>query len=362
MRRGLRLTLAACFGLVVPSVSFAAGETTGPRGGRARPAQRTPGNDEGSREARALFERGNTCYNVRDFACAIEAWTEAYKRSGDANLLYNLGQAHRLAGHPPESLFHYRGYLRARPEAPNRAAVEALMKEVESTWQLERARPPAEGTSVVRADRPPESHAGSEDASASSSSSSRAPERLDTSVNASPTDRSTSPSPWEGEVGSGAVLWSGPLRGSIDPSWLIALRGARRFGAGVVSLDLGAALTYTSLLEPRGRVHVPALLLGPDLRVQTGRSLAFNAGVGVGALAYLGLARGSVFLREDAAPPANVIVTPTVRAAMGASVAMSRAVVLFLAPAVGWSAKASAFEGAPVRIELLAGLRFAPAR
>jgi hypothetical protein len=62
------------------------------------------------RGARALHE-GHKGLRARAFDEAIREYSEAYPLHPDAAILYHLGQAHRLAGHPKEALFFYRMYL-----------------------------------------------------------------------------------------------------------------------------------------------------------------------------------------------------------------------------------------------------------
>jgi tetratricopeptide (TPR) repeat protein len=90
--------------------------------------------DEGG-AARAHYQKATTSFELQNFDEAIREYTEAYKLKSDPALLYNLGQAHRLAQHPSDALHFYKMYLSKSPEAPNRteviAKIEALQKLIE---------------------------------------------------------------------------------------------------------------------------------------------------------------------------------------------------------------------------------------
>ncbi len=113
----------------------------------ATPAQRL--------EAERLARQSITDYNVGDFDAALREATQAYKLDPRPALLFNLGQVHRALHHWERAEFFFRGYLRGRPDAPNRAAVEKLIQEMEAR-QAETARPaPAPTVTVTPAPAPP---------------------------------------------------------------------------------------------------------------------------------------------------------------------------------------------------------------
>jgi tetratricopeptide (TPR) repeat protein len=83
-------------------------------------------------EARVHYELGMSHYEVGEFVQAIDEFKIAYAASHAPGLLFNLAQASRLARQYDQALFFYRSFLRARPDAPNRADVESRILEVES--------------------------------------------------------------------------------------------------------------------------------------------------------------------------------------------------------------------------------------
>lgn len=98
-------------------------------------AHATPGSAQTS-DASAEFRRCAVLFGTERFPEAAECFTHAYELGGDPSMLYNLARARERAGQSEGAIEAYRGYLSARPEAPERAEVEA------SLAALEAARPP----------------------------------------------------------------------------------------------------------------------------------------------------------------------------------------------------------------------------
>jgi len=95
----------------------------------ARGASAEP-NDGAVREAREHYERGLREYNLGELDGAIAEFKAAYVRSEAPGLLFNLAQAYRLKRDTERALLLYRSYLRALPNAPNRADAEARIAEL----------------------------------------------------------------------------------------------------------------------------------------------------------------------------------------------------------------------------------------
>jgi len=85
--------------------------------------------DDGS-TARDHYVKGTRAYELGLYDEAIAEYMAAYKAKDDPALLFNLGQAHRLAGHAAEALRFYKTYLSKVPEATNRADVESKIREL----------------------------------------------------------------------------------------------------------------------------------------------------------------------------------------------------------------------------------------
>jgi tetratricopeptide (TPR) repeat protein len=85
--------------------------------------------DRGS--ARDHFMKGSKAFDLGAFDEAITEYSLAYRLREDPALLYNLAQAHRLAGHAAEALRFYKVFLSRLPNAPNRAEVELKIRELQ---------------------------------------------------------------------------------------------------------------------------------------------------------------------------------------------------------------------------------------
>lgn len=84
------------------------------------------------RKAEKLFELGR-------FQDALKEYEAAYEAKALPELLFNIGQCHRNLGDYRAAAFQYKLYLRKRPDAPNRDAVNKLIEEVEQKLAAEEA-------------------------------------------------------------------------------------------------------------------------------------------------------------------------------------------------------------------------------
>jgi tetratricopeptide (TPR) repeat protein len=99
--------------------------------------------------AREHYQRGTTLYDLQRFAEAAREYEIAFEMKDEPALLFNIAQAYRFAGDNGKALGAFKAYLRRLPNAPNRAAVEAriadLQRLVEEQKKSQEA-PPAETT------------------------------------------------------------------------------------------------------------------------------------------------------------------------------------------------------------------------
>jgi tetratricopeptide (TPR) repeat protein len=86
-------------------------------------------------EARVFFERGVKLYRATQYDAAAAAFAAALQLSEAPELHYNLAMTAERLGHDDDAADHYRAYLTALPEAPDREAVETRLR------QLHAARP-----------------------------------------------------------------------------------------------------------------------------------------------------------------------------------------------------------------------------
>jgi tetratricopeptide (TPR) repeat protein len=82
--------------------------------------------------AREHFTKGKRLYDVGRFAEAAKEYEAAYQEKDDPALLFNIGQAHRLAGNAKQSLLAYKAFLRNVPDPPNQLEVEARVRELQA--------------------------------------------------------------------------------------------------------------------------------------------------------------------------------------------------------------------------------------
>lgn len=158
--------------------------------------------------AREHYDKGTKAFDLGRYDEAIHEYVVAYELVNDPALLYNLAQAHRLAGHARDALRFFRVYLSKVPNAENREDVEAKIVELQKTVDQEQ----------------------------------KAQHEL-------PPDGSLKPQPTTAEPATtttpAATVEAAP---PIDrrPARRLELAGAVTAGAGIVLLGVGAAMTGLS--------------------------------------------------------------------------------------------------------------------
>jgi tetratricopeptide (TPR) repeat protein len=90
-------------------------------------------------EAKRLADDATRKYNLGQFQEALDGYSKAYETYPAASLLFNLGQCHRSLGNHERAVFFYEGYLREKPNAPNRDVVEELLTEERGLLTKQRA-------------------------------------------------------------------------------------------------------------------------------------------------------------------------------------------------------------------------------
>lgn len=93
-------------------------------------------------EAKRHYAEGTKAYEIGAYDEAIKEYGEAYRLIDDPALLYNLGQAHRLAGHTIEALRAYRMFLLKVPDSPYRGEVEERIGDLQRQSSQPRSLPP----------------------------------------------------------------------------------------------------------------------------------------------------------------------------------------------------------------------------
>ena len=126
MTRPLHLALAFLL-LAAGAAGIAVAQPAAPQSEAARKA-----------EAKRLADEATRKYNLGQFKEALDTYSKAYETFPAASLLFNLGQCHRSLGNHERAVFFYEGYLREKPNAPNRDVVEELLVEERASLTKQR--------------------------------------------------------------------------------------------------------------------------------------------------------------------------------------------------------------------------------
>lgn len=100
------------------------------------------------REARALYEAAVVAFDEGRFQDALRLFRRAYELSERAELLFNVGTAADRLRYNEEALEAFEAYLAARPNADNRANVEARVVVLRQAI-ADAARPTPEPSVIV---------------------------------------------------------------------------------------------------------------------------------------------------------------------------------------------------------------------
>ncbi len=207
-------------------------------------------------EAQALAKRSIIEYNAGDFEKALADAQRAYELDPVAGLLYNLGQCHRALHHWERAEFFYRGYLREKPKAKNRAEVTTLIAEMRRKEALEEARATAPPSPAIVVPAPPAAPMATQAppppaAPTPSGPTVRvAPAAPAAALSAPAPERHVPGIAW-GMIGSGAaagiaggILWAlaGSLRGPAHPTFAAMGQSNDYAIGGNVLVPVGAAL------------------------------------------------------------------------------------------------------------------------
>ena len=93
--------------------------------------------------AKAHFEAATRLYDIHEYVKALEEYKAAYLAKPDPAFLFNVGQCYRRLGKFDQALEFYREYLKKTPpDDPNRANVEARIKDTDNSDVFENDAPP----------------------------------------------------------------------------------------------------------------------------------------------------------------------------------------------------------------------------
>jgi tetratricopeptide (TPR) repeat protein len=81
--------------------------------------------------ARDHYKRGTMLYDLTRYHEAALEYEKAFEAKDDPALLFNIAQAHRLAGEYNDAIRMYRSFLRRVPDTSNRTEVESRITEMQ---------------------------------------------------------------------------------------------------------------------------------------------------------------------------------------------------------------------------------------
>lgn len=125
---GIGLVVGALLCLVEPRVSVAQ-----PGGGGAAPS------DAARAAAKKLLIEGKAAFEAQSYAKAIALYMRAFTLEPHPLLLFNVAQAHRLAGCPERAASFYERYLTLDPKGVQAGAAKALLATIKNERQRDGA-------------------------------------------------------------------------------------------------------------------------------------------------------------------------------------------------------------------------------
>jgi hypothetical protein len=311
-----------------------------------------------SARAKALFNQGATSFALGKFDEAIESWEAGFKESPNPEFLYNIAQAHRLAGDPAKALFFYKSFLRHSPGAKNRADVQQKIAGLRE--QIEAARregppvvPPPQVTPIALSPPPPTSDPAPPEPAALSAGADAEAEDLGTSFE--------SLDPIDIGAGVGLGAWLGGVGAETGASFAAQLAGGFTFGSPErpTRFRLGGRLGFGALGERVGTPKFWGLLIAPAVRHVINDRLHMTGELGLGLVVVSGLSPGSVLLRENIVGVDGSLARFEVRPAVTAAYRMNRATSLFVSPGLAFdTGRNGVFPRTSTRLEILFGASF----
>ena len=218
------------------------------------------------------MQQAQTCYDAKDFDCAVRELQAAYDIKHVPGLLLNIGHAHLDAGRPQEALTFYGMYLQSEKKLTPAIRAEVEKFRAQARERMKTAPPPANPTPSPATDPLATPNQTSNPVNPPATN----PEPVTPTATPEPTAVAPTPVPTPVQPAPAA-------HGSLQPKGALALIGV---GAGllVVGVILGAEAIATA-----GQVTSGAGAFDADLDSK-GRSLSY-AGAAfdvVGALALVG--------------------------------------------------------------------------
>lgn len=86
-----------------------------------------------AKTAKQYVDAGLAAQSAKDYDTAVTLYKKAYELVPHPVLLFNIGQAHRLAGQMDDAVAYYQRYLAADPNGPQAATARDLIAEIAAT-------------------------------------------------------------------------------------------------------------------------------------------------------------------------------------------------------------------------------------
>ncbi len=109
------------------------------------------GEDAQTKVAKKHFYAGEKLFALGRLADALKEYEAAFDAKPLPAFLFNIGQCHRNLHDYDAAIFSYRKYLSLLPDAPNKAEVEDLIRELEDAQAREQAEHDQRETDRARA-------------------------------------------------------------------------------------------------------------------------------------------------------------------------------------------------------------------
>ena len=119
----VRMSIAA---LLAPLMTANLAHAQGPA-----PAPAAAASDPEVEAARQHFKKGNRLFDLQRYTEAAKEYEAAYEAKDDPALLFNIGQAYRLAADYPKAIGAYKSFLRRNPAAKNRTELETRIADLQ---------------------------------------------------------------------------------------------------------------------------------------------------------------------------------------------------------------------------------------
>lgn len=109
------------------------------------------GQQQNQKAAEQHFNLADKAYKTGDYEKAVQEFLAAYQQVPVNPLLFNIGQAYRLAGHTDKALSYYEKYVEFEPGGPQVAEAKDHIRELKEAIETEKHRKTQEDQAQVQA-------------------------------------------------------------------------------------------------------------------------------------------------------------------------------------------------------------------